>query len=290
MSYILDALKESQQSREGRQVPDLQTVHEAADESDARPGRKKFGLYLSAILVLTVFAAGIGWWYGGQMPSEKALTRNESAAPVIAPEEVRPVVPAVSESITMQKPEPAGEPSMESLSEPSSQQPQTVVPEPPATRIAADTEVAEQPVAEVEVAAPSVEQEKEQEQAAEAVAVDTEEASATLPPQEQEEAITQQPQTTDIAAAEPSELPAPAEPQEVIPHFRELPYDIQQRLPKIQYSVHLYSPTPQGRLVKIDGLVRREGDQISPGVVLLEITPRGAVFVFRNYKFRVPVN
>lgn len=94
-------------------------------------------------------------------------------------------------------------------------------------------------------------------------------------------------QTEDVVEPEPvAEVAA----QRQVPHFRELAYDIQQSLPAIAYSVHLFSAEPSHRMVKIDGRVRREGDTIKPGLVLEEITPTGAIFSYRDTIFRVPVN
>ena len=75
-----------------------------------------------------------------------------------------------------------------------------------------------------------------------------------------------------------------------VQHFRELPYDVQRELPSISYSVHLYSQLRENRMVKIDGMMRREGDTVSPGLVLQEITAEGAIFTFRGHEFRVPVH
>ncbi|RLA51450.1 MAG: hypothetical protein DRR42_10300 [Gammaproteobacteria bacterium] len=75
-----------------------------------------------------------------------------------------------------------------------------------------------------------------------------------------------------------------------VPHFRTLPVEVQQSLPVIVYSVHLYAPSPAHRMVKIDGLVRRESDTIKPGLILEEITQTGAIFSFGDYIFRVPAN
>ncbi len=83
---------------------------------------------------------------------------------------------------------------------------------------------------------------------------------------------------------------SPEHSERPVKHFRELPYDVQKSLPKISYSVHLYSPAPESRMVKMDGLMRREGDKLSDGLVLEEITSTGAVFSFRGHVFRVPVN
>lgn len=96
--------------------------------------------------------------------------------------------------------------------------------------------------------------------------------------------------TTDALLADEQTSSAKPLAEPPVPHFRSLPYDIQQSLPTITYSVHLYSAEPAHRMVKIDGRVRREGDTIKPGLVLKEITPTGAIFNFRDNVFHVPVN
>lgn len=77
--------------------------------------------------------------------------------------------------------------------------------------------------------------------------------------------------------------------ERAIPHFRELPLNIQNDLPDIRFSVHLYSPQAHARLVKIDGWIRREGDALTPELMLDEIISTGAIFTFRGHRFRVPV-
>lgn len=64
MSYILDAIKKSDQQRELGTTPDLHTVHEPPQiEPPRRPG----WLYgLAAILLLN--AAGLGWWLWPRTP------------------------------------------------------------------------------------------------------------------------------------------------------------------------------------------------------------------------------
>ncbi len=96
-----------------------------------------------------------------------------------------------------------------------------------------------------------------------------------------------QTQPVNLAEEQEQQVEQTAAP---VPHFRQLPFDVQQSLPKIVYSVHLYAAEPEHRMVKIDGRVRREGDTVKPGVVLEEITSTGAIFSFRDNVFRVPVN
>ena len=95
--------------------------------------------------------------------------------------------------------------------------------------------------------------------------------------------------TQEVTPVQPVAL-APERSERSVKHFRELPYDVQQSLPEISYSVHLYSPAPENRMVKINGLMRRAGDNLSDGLVLEEITSTGAIFSFRGHTFRVPVN
>lgn len=50
----------------------------------------------------------------------------------------------------------------------------------------------------------------------------------------------------------------------------------------------MYSKNPADRLVLIDKALRREGDEVAPGLILERLQPKGAVFTFRGYRYRVP--
>jgi general secretion pathway protein B len=88
------------------------------------------------------------------------------------------------------------------------------------------------------------------------------------------------------AAARPAPPSEPAE--EPIPTARDLPEPIQRILPNVTMGGYMYSRNPADRLVLIDKALRREGDEVAPGLVLERLLPKGAVFTFRGYRYRVP--
>ncbi len=88
------------------------------------------------------------------------------------------------------------------------------------------------------------------------------------------------------AAVKPATPPEP--PDETIPTAHDLPEPIQRILPPVQMSGYMYSKNPADRMVLIDKSLRREGDEVAPGLVLERLMPKGAVFTFRGYRYRVP--
>jgi general secretion pathway protein B len=68
----------------------------------------------------------------------------------------------------------------------------------------------------------------------------------------------------------------------------ELPARVRAQLPKLLVSGHVWSEEPSLRLLSVDDRLLREGSEAAPGVSLQEITPEGAVFVFKGWRFRIP--
>lgn len=66
-----------------------------------------------------------------------------------------------------------------------------------------------------------------------------------------------------------------------------LPAPIRAELPTLLVSGHVWSEEPSLRLLSVDDRILREGGEAAPGVSLKEITPGGAVFVFKGWRFRV---
>jgi len=67
----------------------------------------------------------------------------------------------------------------------------------------------------------------------------------------------------------------------------ELPASIRAELPKLLVSGHIWSEDPALRLLSVDDRLLHEGDEAAPGVILQEITPSGAVFVYKGWHLRV---
>ena len=88
---------------------------------------------------------------------------------------------------------------------------------------------------------------------------------------------------TAVAA---QQAPAPAQP-EVTQTVRDLPEPIQRAIPQITFGGYMYSKNPADRMVLIDKILRKEGDEVAPGLVLEKLLPKAAIFTFRGYRYRV---
>jgi general secretion pathway protein B len=67
----------------------------------------------------------------------------------------------------------------------------------------------------------------------------------------------------------------------------ELPALVSAELPKLLVSGHVWSEEPSMRLLSVDDRLLREGGEAAPGVKLEAITPEGAIFIYKGWRFRV---
>lgn len=74
--------------------------------------------------------------------------------------------------------------------------------------------------------------------------------------------------------------------EQPVTNFSDLPPAIQQSIPRMSIAVHAYSPKLQDRVVMINGRMMREGQDLTPGLRLEQITPDGMIFSFGGYRFR----
>lgn len=65
----------------------------------------------------------------------------------------------------------------------------------------------------------------------------------------------------------------------------ELPFDVLQQIPVLEFSAHIYSSNPVQRSIVINGRFMEEGDRLAGDLFLNEITPDGAVFDFQGQLF-----
>lgn len=97
-------------------------------------------------------------------------------------------------------------------------------------------------------------------------------AIAALPPS--------RPASTPARPASAAEAPMPA--------LHDLPVAVRQSLPPLPLGGSIWSPNPAERMLILGGEVRREGDAITPELVLISIGPRSAVLRWREQSFRLP--
>ncbi len=83
--------------------------------------------------------------------------------------------------------------------------------------------------------------------------------------------------------ADLKELAKPAERRE--PRLNELAPQVRDAIPAISVSMLVYSRKPENRWININGSKRSEGQEIASGLKLEEITPDGAIFSYQGQRF-----
>lgn len=120
---------------------------------------------------------------------------------------------------------------------------------------------------------------------------------APAPDQQPVVAVTPQPKTAVMAppvAVAPRQVetpvrtmtPAPVPAVVAVIELDELPPDVGSHVPDMKFSAHVYSDNPRQRSIVINGMFLEEGELLSSDLALSEITPDGAIFEFRGYRFR----
>src|SRR5471032_2958250 len=96
-----------------------------------------------------------------------------------------------------------------------------------------------------------------------------------------------EPKPQPVARAEAA-APASAPSEDVIPGLRDLPEPIRQQIPPIVLGGYIYSKNPEDRLLLIDKVLRHEGEELAPGLVLEKLQPKAAIFNFKGYRYKMP--
>jgi general secretion pathway protein B len=234
MSYILDALRKSDQQRQRGAAPTL-LAGQATAVAPKQPAFLAYGL-LAVVLV----GAGmlIGWLRPWQ-PEQAAPGRAELVAAKSLESTPRQPAPAPSEMA----PQPKPELQLQNATPPAQAAP-ALVPTKPQLPARAKPQTDGTP-RDADAAVPR----------------------RTAPPEQ------------PVGAADAARV------QTVI-SMAELPLSVQQELPAMTISVHVYSGNPGDRLVGINNRILREGEYVDPGLKLDQITPDGMIFGYKGYSFR----
>lgn len=78
-----------------------------------------------------------------------------------------------------------------------------------------------------------------------------------------------------------------AESEQRALEFERLPEEVKKELPDISISGHIYSNNPESRIVNINGRIIREGEDVTNGLKVEEITVSGVIFKYREFRFRI---
>ncbi|WP_284618944.1 general secretion pathway protein GspB [Aquabacterium humicola] len=252
MSYVLDALRRADAERQRGALPGLQSQPQAPAAADAGPrSTTVFALMGAGAVGLLAIGAALAWWLlkAPDAPAPAATTTLPPA--VLAPPAPVPPVPA-----------------------PSAPNAAPVTPASPATATLPPEPIPmPEPVAKADTASPP-------KAAASAVAAAPPAASA---------ATARMPAASAAAARVPAASAATTPPPatERLPTLAELPEALRRQIPTLQPGGAMDSPQPSARLLIVNGQPFREGDQLAPGLTLLQIRLRSAVLDFRGTRFEL---
>ena len=110
-------------------------------------------------------------------------------------------------------------------------------------------------------------------------------ARASTPEPQAQPAVVPLPVSVPTAGAAPTKPPVPEDP---VANLRDLPEPIQRAIPQIAVGGYIYSKNPADRVLLIDKVLRHEGDEVAPGLVLEKLQAKEAIFGFKGYRYRVP--
>ncbi|SEG04464.1 general secretion pathway protein GspB [Marinobacterium lutimaris] len=228
MSYILQALKDSEQQRSQLKPVSAPTNLEAP--VTASPQHRWSRRRLGYILAFAIIAAA-GWFVsnypGSQAPAEVSATASDASQSAVF---TAPAGAVVQDS----------EPDMRGvkliINPPQSQPRATATEAPPAPR------------------------------------------AVKQPANNAVSKVSPEPQVTERAA----------DPYADLPYLRQLPVATQREIPELKFSVHIYSESRSGRMVKLNDRMMREGQRVAPNLNIEAIIPRGVVFNYRGERFKVP--
>lgn len=248
MSYILDALKKSEQERNKQQRTGPRSTHPSGRSLPPRKNRIAPALIITSFLMLSVIIMGGGAWLAlRDGPGE------QRAAPSATPE------PAAAEA---PQPVAAGEPEPLAAADPEQ----------------AGSKQARSPIG-TRAGPPEDQGAKNRETAAST-------APGSPPPAAGPDAQAAVKSVPGPAAEQPVPGDQPDTVKE-LPLISELEFSTRSMLPEMKFRGHAYSSTPAKRMIMINSMVVREGDTVAPELRLKEITEDGLIMSFRGIDFRV---
>jgi general secretion pathway protein B len=290
MSYILEALRKSQQDREIGQVPTLATQPLFTSQES---GRNAWGLAAMALAGLAVAIALYAALRGGPevAPPAPPVTQTAGPAPVGAP--VTAPAPGASPALPATPP-PAAAPMAAAPTVPSTPLAAPGTASVPATPPATTPGSAPPASPPVRLPAP------EDDELVEAGIDETGGESAAnnpgfVPSPHPRDGIPDdlrqdiQSFKDEIKGGQGGKAAKKANNQKPVPpQERRLPREVEERLPSFLLTVHIYDAEPAKRFVVIDGRKLRQGDASRAGILVEEILPDGVALSFEGHQFFRP--
>jgi len=286
MSYILDALKKSEQERKKGTVPGLGTVQGLPAHRFGNDWPRRY--YLPVTLVLLAILVVLSWLYLREpLPSQTKIAAPTPPPPLTAAPAPTPTATPAPKAALPEKPPSSsraedGHRAVKLTTPPAAAPLHTLKLKPTpgaSSKSAPPTKVSTPPVVQ-----PPPKAEPPRKMA----------VTETIPPTTMNETAPFQPLPE---TAKPENDPPPTEEAEVVikPEdmpvvpLTELPPEIKGIMPEIKIGIHFFSDDPASRRAGINGRLLHEGQQVEKDIMLKEITRDGAILSFQGRRFSLAV-
>jgi len=268
VSYILDALKKSEQERARGTIPDIKTIHQPRAVEYKKTSHWPYIL----LIVLLLSAGGLGFWFYQQnLPAVAEPTASGEA--VVAGIESQANTP-ISGSAAAQKREAQRDSNLiaaKDFSDDNSVHTSQDIPE------ATISSTMKSEIGKSNAGKPNV-------------IFSDEPLTVSEKELKNAEAIDDLAALSDVQIISESEVIADeysAPVDDKVYDIAELPDSVKRQLPAISFAGHVYSSTQSQRSVMLNGKKMREGQEVTKGLLLEEITVDGVVLRSQGYRFRL---
>ena len=252
MSFILNALRKSEQERQALQSENVTDKILLAQPPQNRSKATKLlvFLFIANVLVIT----GIVWFVRNNLMSTPD-TSVPAISPLLSSQDTKLEPKAVAELTQPERPAKNAEPEIASFAELIDKE------KPEHAPLPAKPAITKKPAADT-VRQPAISDNSELMQASPAI--------APVP-------------AAKVQADEPETIPAINN----IPFLSDLPFEFRQKVPKFTINVFVYSQSPEERFVMVDMVKYKPGQQIKDAMLLKEILPDGFVVEYQNQAFKI---
>jgi general secretion pathway protein B len=285
VSYILDALKKSEQERSRGTIPDIKAIHRPAA---ADPKKSSQWPYL-ILIVLLLNAAGLGYWIYYQnrkttvadleITNPQVQTTSDDTASIADPSSIAGNAEEKGQNLQQVQDTQHAQQQLEQnlaslqheVERTKTPKPQTASPKP-----IQPTKQSSKPATSSKAAS------------------DKPNVIFSDKPLDVSDTELKNAETVDDLAALSDVQIVPEEDTSVadfvddkIYEISELPDAVKRELPDISFAGHVYSSTQSQRSVMLNGKKMREGQEVTKGLVLEEITLEGVVLRSQGYRFKL---
>jgi len=268
MSYILDALKKSEKERRRGTLPDMLTVQDIVAEKP----KKRF-VWASLLVAALLLNTGVFVWWSGFFQTKEAKIMRNAMPDVSLPSPTNDAAQGIpsKDTSTPESAEPIS-PAFSSVDKNIVSIPENPV-SPPVENNSLRTKGTE-----------GIMDVRKKRLPAQAVSTNEPAKAFEFPL-----AKTGQSEGAGSLLSEQKGRIAEIVDENKIYKIKELPSSVREDLPSFSITALMYSSNPASRMVRINDQMMYEGQDLSAGVKLEEITKDGVIFRHQKYKFYVGV-